>query len=256
MNIKISMIAILALFMWVNVSANNMGGETSSSISSVTDIKFKGYAYSQNEKTLLYSEHHHVKVNEQGDAQTAKVSYFSNTGELMAEKYLEYHDTGYLPDFEYKNLLTKQGFKVNDHETYVAVINKQGDSEFQERVSKKEQSPMIVDAGFDVFMRANWTELLAGNKKDVAFLSPTRAMFIAFEIELIEPDDNVHDSIETVRFQLRPQNFIIALLVDPIDLNYHKKTGRIMSYKGLTNIETIADPDKNYVADIEYVYEF
>lgn len=256
MNIKNTIIAMFALFMCVSVSANITGSESSGSVAHVTEIEFKGYAYSQDQKTLLYSEHHIVKVNSHGEPQTAKVSYFSDTGELMAVKHLKYHETGYLPNFEYKNLLTKQGFKVNDYEKHVAIIIEQEGSESKEKVKKEEQNPMIVDAGFDVFMRANWTDLLAGDKKEVAFLSPTRAMFIAFEIELIERDSNFDESIERVFFQLRPQNFIIGLLVDPIDLEYDKKTGRIMSYKGLTNIETINDPDKNYIADIEYVYEF
>lgn len=225
-------------------------------ISSESSYQFKGYAYSQKDRALLYSEHHMMELDEQGKLTHSEVFYYSSTGKLMAKKYLNYHESGYLPDFEYTNLFSNQGFKVSASDNDITILIKQNGQESEKIVETINQKPLIVDAGFDVFMRENWPDLLAGKKKIVEFLSPTRAMFITFEIQRIESILDESAENQTVAFQLSPKNFIISLLVDPIDLKYHKQTGRIMSYQGLTNIERIDDPDQNYVADIEYVYEF
>lgn len=227
-----------------------------SALPSESSYQFKGYAYSQDDKTLLYSEHHMMELNEQGKLIRSQVLYYSSTGKLMAQKQLKYHANGYLPDFEYTNLFNRQGFKVRGNEKDISITTKQNDQVSEQSVGVINQRPMIVDAGFDVFMRENWKDLLAGEKKIVEFLSPTRAMFITFEIQRIDRASQKRLDNQIVAFQLSPKNFIISLLVDPIDLEYHKKTGRIMSYQGLTNIEKVDDPEQNYVADIEYVYEY
>ena len=76
-------------------------------------------------------------------------------------------------------------------------------------------------------------------------------MFVSFKIE----QTFINESI--VGFSLAPDNFFIALLVDPIYLEYDLGSGRILSYKGLTNIEEVIAGEhsgSNILAHIKYKY--
>ena len=76
--------------------------------------------------------------------------------------------------------------------------------------------------------------------------------FVTFSIERTRIYKN------RVYFRLAPANFLISMLVDPIELEYDRASGKILSYVGLTNLELVEDGEpkgENYVARIEYVYE-
>ena len=116
-----------------------------------------------------------------------------------------------------------------------------------ETVAALKNDIMIADAGFDVFMMKNWASLVDGDIQKVEFLAPTRNRFVSFKIVRTKIEE------DKVSFCLAPDNFFIAMLVDPILLEYELET----SYKGLTNIEEVIDgklTGDNYLAHIKYSY--
>jgi hypothetical protein len=214
--------------------------------------EFVGYAYSLVDKTLLYSEHHSISIDKNNQRQSSRVQYKSPKGILIADKTLQYDEQGYFPSFNFADLRTRTILNVAAGDTRIEITHTQGSSSSEiEVVEAIPDSVMIADAGFDVFMMKNWQALVAGKAQVVEFLAPTRNMFVTFKIEQTFLNDSV------VGFSLAPDNFFISLLVDTIYLEYDLLSGRILSYKGLTNIEEVLNGDasgSNVMAHIKYQY--
>jgi hypothetical protein len=217
-----------------------------------TKQEFVGYAYSLVDKTLLYSEHHSISIDNNNQRQSSRVQYKSPDGILIADKTLQYDEQGYFPSFNFADLRTRNILNVAAGDTRIEITHTQGSSSSKIEVIKAiPDSVMIADAGFDVFMMKNWQVLVSGKAQIVEFLAPTRNMFVTFKIEQTFLNDSV------VGFSLAPDNFFISLLVDTIYLEYDLLSGRILSYKGLTNIEEVLNGDasgSNVMAHIKYQY--
>lgn len=217
------------------------------------NIKFVGYAYSLADSSLLYSEHHSINIDHNRKRVSAFVQYRSVSGDVIADKNLKYDDQGYFPDFNFTDKRTNQFLKVEKSNNKISISKTTG---INQKIQTDHIKPvaartMIADAGFDVFMLNNWQSLLAGKALLVEFLAPTRNMFVTFKIKQTYINSSV------VGFRLSPNNFFISLLVEPIYLEYELTTGRILSYKGLTNIEQVVNgkaQGKNILAHIQYAY--
>lgn len=216
------------------------------------EMVFTGYAYEPSNNALLYSEQHKILFDENGQRQHCTVNYFDPNGKRIAEKTLTYDSSGYLPNFDFIDLRSNQLIKVEKKKGYVSIEQGVMESLMQDQVPLLDDIPLIADAGFDVFMNQNWDELIEGKKAEVEFLAVTRGRFVTFEIERTRIQES------SIHFRLSPANFVIAMLVDPILLEYDLNTGRILRYSGLTNLEMVngnMPSGDNYVARIEYVYE-
>ncbi|MDX1692379.1 MAG: hypothetical protein R3208_01365 [Ketobacteraceae bacterium] len=107
-------------------------------------------------------------------------------------------------------------------------------------------SPLIADAGFDVFIRDNMSRLIGGESLKVTYLSAPRLSTLDFTLEPEKTGD------DTLRILMYPRNFVIRLLVDPITVVYDIPSGRLQSFQGLTNVPR--NQDDNFVAFIQYQY--
>ena len=216
------------------------------------DLQFIGYAYDLNNNDLLYSEHHTIRFDQDGNRETCSVMYYDPAGNLIADKTLRYDESGYLPNFVFKDHRSNQGIEVLKQDDAINIQQKMVDERLTDSVDYPKGKDLIADAGFDVFMNKNWQALVNGEAKEVEFLAVTRGRFVTFSIERTRIYKN------RVYFRLAPANFLISMLVDPIELEYDRASGKILSYVGLTNLEWVEDGQpkgENYVARIEYVYE-
>lgn len=221
----------------------------------LTESRFSGFAYSMETGELLYSEHHSILSHPERGRVTSSVQYRSPSEQLIADKSLKYQGAGYFPDFHFKDLRTQQSLKVERTEKIITIIESENVN-LKPKTKRNTLAPilnksMVADAGFDVFMMKNWSSLISGKKQLVEFLAPTRSMFVTFEIKRTFINDAV------VGFSLAPNNFFISMLVDPILLEYDLASGRILSYKGLTNIDEVIEgraTGSYHVAHIKYKY--
>jgi hypothetical protein len=219
------------------------------------ELQFIGYAYSLDETTLLYSEHHTIVSTEDKKRVSSHVQYTSPQGELISKKSLIYNGNGYFPDYDFIDLRANTQISVNKIIDKVIInqtnnLNQEGDN--IQTLTSLTKGTMVADAGFDVFMMSHWSTLILGKAHSIEFLAPTKGMFITFKIKRTFINQSV------VRFSLAPDNFFISLLVDPIFLEYDLVSGQILSYKGLTNIEKFVNGSgtgNHYIAHIKYKYD-
>jgi len=104
---------------------------------------------------------------------------------------------------------------------------------------------LVIDAGFDHLIRANWEALTGGDSASFRFLGPTRGDHYGFVAEPAAAEDFEADH----EFRIRPDGLVTRFLVDPIYLGYNEE-GFLTDFSGLTNIRE--NRDRNFTAHIRY----
>jgi hypothetical protein len=104
---------------------------------------------------------------------------------------------------------------------------------------------LVIDAGFDHFIRTNWEALTGGDSASFRFLGPTRGDHYGFVAEPADAEAFEADH----EFRIRPDGLVTRFLVDPIYLGYNDE-GFLTDFSGLTNIRK--NRDRNFTAHIRY----
>ncbi|MDE1898146.1 MAG: hypothetical protein KGI40_00060 [Xanthomonadaceae bacterium] len=92
---------------------------------------------------------------------------------------------------------------------------------------------LVIDAGFDAFVRAHFDALLSGVTVPVEFLVPSRLRAIGFRITRIE--DTAAAARGEVAFRLELGRWF-GFLLPHIDVRYDLRTRALRRYAGLSNL--------------------
>ena len=212
---------------------------------------FTGTAKS-NGGTLLYQEVHRVDGHcAEGifEPQTHSVNYRKEPGEApFATKEMTYEDSSLRPSVDFQQPDFNENLKITYPEANRLDIEWQTPAGDIERYEVDFDNRLVVDAGFDHLVRANWGQVNRGESVEFRFLGPTRGEHYGF---VLEPTRNNQLNSDVV-LRIRPTSLVLRFLVDPIVLGYNKE-GALTEYLGLTNIRENADA--NFTAHIRYEVE-
>lgn len=211
-------------------------------------FEFTGTA-KDDKDTLLYQELHQIEGHcAEGIFQPVKhsVRYLDNQREdAFASKALSYENATLRPTVQFSQPDYDEQLNIvypDFTELQIEWRNPSGKIETH-RVSFDDR--LVVDAGFDNLVRANWGKLSQGESVAFRFLAPTRGEHYGFVLESTSNDQINAD----VTLRIRPTSLVLRWLVDPIVLGYNRE-GALTDYLGLTNIRKNAD--ENYTAHIRY----
>jgi hypothetical protein len=110
--------------------------------------------------------------------------------------------------------------------------------------------PVVIDAGFDAFVRENWRSLVAGESMQFQFPFAARESLV----ELSIASASCSYATETDQcFSLQLNNWLLNLLADPIELGYDAKLQRLARFRGISNISN--DEGEALAVDIHYRYD-
>lgn len=212
------------------------------------DMIFAGTAKSESGDTLYVEEHRISGTCQDGVFRPLEheVGYRRpDETRYFATKSLDYANSLVRPvvDFHQPNFTESLSIQYPDPETLV--INWQMPEGGTRTFNVPYSDEVVVDAGFDNFVRQNWKSVVNGDSVEFRFLGPTRGEHYAF---VLEPADSYTVTADHV-VQIRPTGLVLRFLVDPIVLGYDSN-GALTDYDGLTNIRK--NTDKNYSAHIRY----
>lgn len=198
---------------------------------------------------LLYREVYCVN----GNPDEREVIYRNTEDRLIALKVLDYSSGLATPSFVQHNLYSSEVIEVGlaSGSVTMAVLDMEtAEPKKTKSTLADEKLPVVIDAGFDEFIRMHWDSMLAGDKKRFQFPFADRARLLELRIK---PSSCSYGSDSDQCFKLEMSNFFIRMLVAPIELGYDPELRRLTRYRGLSNIGD--GKGGGSVVDIQYDYE-
>ena len=182
-----------------------------------------GEAQQQGSDVLLYREFYFCE----DDGLRCRVDYREPDGTLITQKALDYTVGPYTP-----------GVKIDDlrHARKLDLL-------------PDPEAGLVVDAGFDNYVRSQWDQLAAGET-------------VKFRLQLVDADKPFKmrarkvspDGCDAEQLCVRVEidSWLIGLVAPPIDLVYSRDGRQLLRFSGLSNIRSVED--KTQQVDITYRY--
>jgi len=187
------------------------------------DLYVVGDAFDDTGNILLYREMHRCD----GPRTQCVIDYLDPAEAPLARKELDYSNSPHAPDVELENLL--------------AQITRSASGAAAE-------SELVVDAGFDNYVRTRWYDLDSGSAISFPFLVLGRDDPLA--MRAVRSEKSCAD--EALCLEVAPEAWFLRLLVPPIELTYERETRRLLRYRGIGNLRDAQGNSRQ--VDIRYRY--
>jgi len=215
-----------------------------------------GTAWAPDKSRVLYQEFHYAE-DPALDLPT-RVQYRTPDGELFAEKSMDYSSILTAPQIrqiDYRNSARIETRPLTDVRPPSIEIGFQPhDSNRFVQAKVPLRDDLVVDAGFDPFIRANWDRLTAGRAVSAHFLVPARQDTV--RVNLSSTDQRNCSAVQAALscFVIRPAGLlrVVGFLVDPIYIGYEQDSRRLAMFSGLSNLRDDAGEPQNVLITYEY----
>lgn len=210
----------------------------------LSGIAYQGEARALEGGALLYTEHHVVR-HESGAPVERWVLYRCPSGEAFARKHVRYGEPPYAPQFEKEDVRFGyvEGFSRGRIAGDVFFRRSSADARQQEGIALGES--LVVDAGFDEFVRAKWPLLQEGKAVPLRFLVPSRLSAYGFKVRKTGEQELFGDTVSHYQLAL---SGLLGWFADAIEVSYRQSDRRLMRFAGLSNIRK--SPDENLQVEI------
>jgi hypothetical protein len=218
-----------------------------------------GQAYSLTSPVLLYQELHYFSE----DGRQHRVKYYSASGELLAEKDIDYSRSLLTPAFTQNNFNTGEMMSIDWHDNALSITHRQAASQPPDTKLIEPRYPLVIDAGFDHFVRQHWQTLVQGEVHQFHFPVAARLGLIKLRLKQFDCREKQEDFY---CFRIEPNNALLRWLLDPIELTYSispiytqgdqgqaKQVVRLQRFRGLANLSDSSGSGMN--VDIRYRYD-
>jgi hypothetical protein len=193
-------------------------------------IGYSGTATGRHDQ-FLYGERHLLKYRDSRLAERV-VLYTCRDGAAFARKTVSYV-LPTSPDFELDDAANGMREGVRSAGSARTVFYRGVRVEPEKSGSVPEDPGLVIDAGFDEFIRANWPSLMSGKPRNLEFLVPSRLEAIRFQAQHVRSDDLDGASVEVFRLQLAG---VLGWVLPAINVAYDSQTHVLMRYEGLSDL--------------------
>lgn len=188
------------------------------------DVGIVGEAFDARTGELLYREIHDCSE----DGTSCVVDYRDVAGQAIAFKQLDYSGSPYGPGLVMRDL--------------------RGETEHVVPVADSRE--LVVDAGFDNFVRSRWDELASGETVKFPFQVVGFDRPFQMKARAADREDCTADSL---CITVEIDSWLLGLVADPIELAYSRDTRRLLRFVGVSNLRN--DEGKSPKVDIRYYYD-
>lgn len=209
----------------------------SGSIAYANDVEpwITGNAYSTENNRLLYQEIHYR--SSYNSMVSGRVDYVGPTQEVIVAKTLDYSRSLFTPAIEQNDF--RNATKIFTRFTNSGIEVGYQNSEDSPRLNTLERSDrLIIDAGFDSYVREHWDALNNGDTVRGDFLVPARLDTVNIGISSTQRTDCAPLTADALCLVVRPAGLLrlVSWLVEPLYLAYETDTQRLLQYKGISNL--------------------
>lgn len=201
----------------------------------------EGIAKSKN-GDFVYRELHTLVRDESNELESITTNYFKKDGSEFASMNSNFKKNKYVPD----TIFIDRRF---DEKITTSLIN--GEIEFnffkKDVLTKtkklKLDDQMVAGQGFDNFLR---DKIIKPNEKSksVHFVVIPQADYFRFKISDLSGSDQSERQIT-----IKPESFVIRMLVDEIKLTYTNAGRTLKRFQGISNLNN--DKNQSQIVDIE-----
>ncbi len=212
------------------------------------DLTFTGFAYDMDGGQLLYTEHHQ-RLSVQSDQPILKTVFKDASGEVIAEREVVCDAEMMVQSFDMQDRRTgyrEQVMRTGQSMTLIKTPVKQNSE--TEVISGSSINEVIIDAGFNSYVTRHWEALLSGKTMRFEFASVDRLDLLKLQVKHVGSSNENGFAIE--RFEMNAANFVIRLLLDPIQVDYYADSRELFRYQGISNMKDVEGG--NYSVRIEF----
>ena len=201
------------------------------SISGDDYLTYTGKAEAPHAHRFLYGERH-VLAFRAGKLAQRVVLYTCRDGSPFARKTSSYVDA-WAPDFVFEDASNGMREGVRRESGARQVFYRAARSD-RERANALPQVPgLVVDTGFDAFVRDNWQSLMASEGRSMRFLIPSHLADMGFRVQHVRGDHV--DGVPVEVFRLTLSN-VFGWFVPGIDVYYSAKDHVLVRYVGVADL--------------------
>ena len=117
----------------------------------------------------------------------------------------------------------------------------------EEKILELEE-PYVIDGGLTYFFIKNWSRLLNNEIVEFNFIAPSKLDYFRFRVSKNAIVDL--GNRKGLQLKLEVNSFLLRAFVDPILITYDLENKKILSYKGISNIND--DNGKSYSVIIDF----
>lgn len=196
---------------------------------------------------VLYTEHHWIRRVD-GQPREHQVRYRNPDGELIATKQVRYPHSPAAPAFTMRDLRhgTVEGGEYADDRYWL--FKQEGAQAKRKREAMPLAADLVVDAGFDGFVRQNIEALNRGEQID--FRLGVAGSLRTFDFRARKTGEREQDGRRVIDIRVEPDS-MLRWFVDPLELVYSAQPIQLLQYRGRTNIAE-PDGDSRYDAVIRF----
>lgn len=211
-----------------------------------------GTAYSVENGSIAYRELHYSSP-EQPNA-SSRVEYMDPQGQLIVTKQLDFSHSQTAPALDQVDLRTRSRiFTRYENDLLHTGYQRSGDDPLRTGTVKPAAN-LIIDAGFDSYVRSQWLRLLGGRGVTAAFYVPSRLGTIMVSIAPVSREECADVQGEVLCLMIKPAGLlrVVSWLVEPLRLAYDVESQRLLMFRGLSNLLDNAGQPQDVVVLFEY----
>lgn len=196
-----------------------------------------GEAFSLDGGNLLYRENHYLDDG----GLYRRVVYREPHGEALAVKILDYRPGLATPSFAEQDLRSGEWRMAERRDQTLLLQYRSIDRDAASHTTLEVNSPLVIDAGFDYFIRQHWTQLLSGKSLKFSFPVVSRGSLLQLSLQqtgCVATPKRLRplDRQDLACFRITPVDWLVSWFVEPIELVYGQAERRLLVYRGLANI--------------------
>ena len=212
-------------------------------------IRYRGNAYDLRTGVFLYSENHN-EYWQNGRHAYSIVEYRDQSGQLIASKRINFSTNRSAPTFRLEDRRDGYIEGATRNGSGLALFTRESEGKELRQTVVQVPDPVVVDGGFDYFVRDHFDDLLQGRSIPLNFVVSAKLDY--FRFRLIPAGQTVIDGRRALRLRLAIDNLLLRALVSSMEIIYDIETGRLLRYAGVSNIN---NPEgHSYQARIDFTY--
>lgn len=211
------------------------------------NVKYIGSAFEAGGSKALYIENHE-EIYKQGKHVETITNYKDLKGNSIAYRTLIFEKSQLSPNYDFEDKRTgyKEGAVLQGNKLKIYKKEKSG-ATIQEKTIKAPAS-VVIDGGFNYYLKENFEAVKKGKNLSFYFTVPSRLDYYKFRIR--KAKELQLQGKAAMMVYLEPDNFVLRALIDPIIIYYDMETKRIVSYEGISNINS--GNGDNYIVKLVY----